>query len=228
MITLIHGDDIVSSRKALEDYRLKNSGAEIIRFDGNTLDLPSLVTTSQSQSLFGSKKLIIIENLLGGSFSNQKENILSFLSSSDVGQQIILWEKSEIGKTVINKYFKGAKVILCQPPLLLFRFVDSLGESTEKLLTLYHALLSQRDPELVLAMLFRQLRLLIIAKEMGEKGLKTLASWQAYKFVKQANLFTAERLYKAYRGLLLIDYNVKTGQTPYNLSQLLDIFLINL
>lgn len=228
MLILIHGDDTVSSRKALEEHKLKESGAEVINFDGNVLDLPTFLTACQSQSLFGEGKLIIIENLLGSPLTKQKEKILDFLNSSALAQKVILWEKSEIGKTAINKYCQKAKLILCQPPLLLFRFIDSLGDHNERVLTLYHALLAQREPELVLAMLFRQLRLLIIAKELGEKGLKTLASWQAYKFIKQANLFTTEKLYKAYRSLLLIDYNVKTGQTPYNLSQLLDIFLINL
>ncbi|MBI5452391.1 hypothetical protein HY945_02925 [Candidatus Gottesmanbacteria bacterium] len=228
MLILIHGDDIVSSRKALEEHKLKEKGVEIINFDGNVLDLPSFVTAADSQSLFGEGKLIIIENLLGSSLTKQKEKILDFLNSSELSQKVILWEKGEIGKTAINKYCPKGKVILCQPPLLLFRFIDSLGDHNERVLTLYHALLAQREPELVLAMLFRQLRLLIIAESMGEKGLKAQASWQAHKFIKQANLFGKEQLYRAYRSLLLIDYNVKTGQTPYNLSQLLDIFLINL
>ncbi len=228
MITLIHGEDTVSSRKILDTEKEKSKENEIQYFEGNNLDLETLLTCDQSQSLFQNNKTIIIENLLTGSMSSQKEKVLSYLNSNQLVGNVIIWEKNEITKSNIKKLLPKALDILCQPPMMLFRFLDTMFDNPATSLILFHNVISQREAELVYSMLVRQFRYLIIARDMGAAGLSEMQRWQADKFVRQSSHFDKEKLIALYRQLLSIDYNIKSGQTPYSMTELLDIFLLNL
>lgn len=228
MLILIHGDDIVSSRKAIDTEKAKYEDSETIYIDIAKTDISEILTACESPSLFSNSRTIIIENLFSSGLNKTKEKILIYINTQKTEYQIIIWEKTEIKSEVIKKYLNKAKVITCQPPLLLFKFLDTLGENTDNVITLFHRLLEQREEELVFTMLFRQFRYLIIAKDLKERGLKDMSAWQRVKFINQARLFDKDKLIKSYRNLLSIDYNIKTGQTSYTLRQLLDIFLINL
>jgi DNA polymerase III delta subunit len=228
MLTIIHGDDTVSSRKILNEERVKEVDTEVIRLDGNKITLAELTVLSQTSSLFESKRVIIIENLLAGAASKQKEAIFSYLAKL-TSPTIIIWEKEEIGKSILNKYFSKAKIITCQPPALIFKFVENLGAgSTADTLLLFRKVLTQAEAEFVFVMILRQWRHLLIAKDLGQKGLSFLSPWQSRKFMAQARYFTLEQLISSYRNLLAIDYKLKTGKIPYKLSELIDIFLVNL
>lgn len=228
MILLIHGEDAVSSRKILDDQKEKHKDDERQYFEGSSLDLETILTCDQSQSLFQNSKTIIIENLLSGQLSNQKEKILSYLSSEQLTSNIIIWEKGEISKSNIKKFLPYAKDILCQPPQMLFKFLDTMFDNPVSSISLFHNVTSIREAELVYSMLVRQFRYLIIARDMGAVGLSDMQRWQAEKFVRQAMQFDLNKLISFYRFLLSIDYQIKSGQTPYSMTELLDIFLLNL
>lgn len=228
MITLIHGEDHLSSRKILIIEKEKYKGNDIQYFEGSSLDLETLLTCDQSQSLFQNSKTIIIENLLAGSMSVEKEKILSYLNSSQLRVNVIIWEKSEITKSNIIKLLPKAKDILCQPPMMLFKFLDTMFDNPAASLTLFHNVITYREAELVYSMLVRQFRNLIIARDLGAAGLAEMQRWQADKFVRQARNFDTVKLITLYRQLLTIDYQIKSGQTPYNMTELLDIFLLSL
>lgn len=228
MLIIIHGEDTVSTRKALEQEKLKDIAPEVIFFNGKDLELSDLVTACQSVSLLPNPKIIIIENLFSSGMNKTKEILLSYLNQIRTENKIILWEKSEITKTNIKKYLMNAREIFCNPPLVLFKFLDSLGFNKASMLSLFHSILRQREAELIYSMILRQIRMLIIFKDLGAKGFKLMQSWQIRKLEKQSALFTIEKLVKYYRQLLAIDFQVKNGLTPFKLSELLDIFLISL
>lgn len=229
MLTLIHGDDIVSCRKALDDLRTKYDGYEKVLFDGAKITLPAFVSAAGSLSLFGKEKLIIVENLLSTVSTKDKEEILNFVKNQKNLPELIFWEQKEISKLTAKKYFAAGKIIFCQLPPILFKFLDAIGDKPpDQILALSSKLVKERDAEFILSMLIRQWRNLIIAKDLGILGFESIPSWQAYKFLNQARYFELEKLISAYRQLLSLDQKVKMGLTAYNLNQLLDIFLLSL
>lgn len=228
MITLIHGLDIVSSRKILSELKKKSVNYEIVCFNGNSLAFSDFVTACDSTSLFGTKKNIIIENLFSSGQSQTKEKILEYLKTNKILHDIIMWEKQEITRTTLDKYVKGAKIILAKTPLYIFKLMDSLGENPQITLGLFQTVLKDRDAEFIYVMLIRQIRLLIIAKDAGLTELKKLVSWQALKIFEQSKRFTLEKLISSYRNLLSIEYKVKNGLSPLSFHALLDFYLVSL
>lgn len=77
-------------------------------------------------------------------------------------------------------------------------------------------------------MLARQIRFLILAADLGKKGLDQMESWRAEKLIRQAQYFTLIKLMKIYRQLLKIEVQQKTGQTPFTLSSQLDLLVASL
>lgn len=229
MVTLIHGEDTVAGRKALDDLKNKYPESEKVLLDGSKVSLTDIITATDSLSLFGAEKLIIIENLLSGVFSKEKEIVLSYLLDSKSTAEIVLWEQKEIGKTIINKYFKGAKIIYCHPPAVLFKFLDSIGGAPlNDILSMFHKLKKDQEAEFILSMLIRQWRYLIIASDLGREGFAGMPSWQAYKFQSQTKYFNLEALISSYRQLLSIDMKAKSGLIPLSVDQQLDIFFASL
>lgn len=227
MITIIYGDDIVVSRKLLEQEKLKNASNEIINLNGTTLTFNAIIVAGESSSLFSVQKTIIIENLLKNLSKKTKEleKITHYLSNQTSSHTFILWEQSEITQTLIKRLPK-AKIIHCQLPVVVFKFLDSLAAvDYSTILSLFHTFLENREAEFIYVMLLRQFRYLIIGKDLGVSGFKDISPWQAKKFTSQSRYFTMAKLVSSYRQLLSLDYKIKTGQTPYTLAELLDIFL---
>jgi len=77
-------------------------------------------------------------------------------------------------------------------------------------------------------MLGRQIRLLIIAADLGENGLIEIPEWKRKKLISQAKEFSLTKLLQLYRQLLKIDWQQKTGQTPFDLASQLDLFIASL
>ncbi len=229
MLTLIHGDDVLSSYKALDELKLKYENYEKIFLDGGKLTLTEIVSASDSLSLFGLQKLIVIQNFFSGTLNKEKEEILNFLKNQKNEAQIVFWEGKEVTKTILKKYLPSAKIITCQPPQLLFKFLDSLGEKPlPSILPMLHNLLQGQEAEFILSMLIRQWRYLIIASDLGMRGFSDMPSWQAHKFISQARFFNLKDLIASYRKLLSLDLQIKSGLTSYTLAQLLDIFFVSL
>ncbi|MCJ7741015.1 hypothetical protein MUP32_06935 [Candidatus Microgenomates bacterium] len=228
MIILIHGDDTVTSRNKLKEENDKVPESEIVHFEGSKLQLSDLVNSLEASSLFAEKKLVIVENFLSGGMNKSKQQIFEYLSGQIFLHDLIFWEGKRIEKATIKKYFSKAKEISCLLPSLLFKFLDLLGiERPESLLLLFHNLLKQTEAELVYAMILRQWRNLIVVKD-NPTLLPGFAPWQIGKLKSQSRGLSLEEYILSYRKLLAIDYQIKSGQTPYRLEQLLDIFLANL
>ena len=228
-ITLIHGDDTAKSREALLKEKATYKDTEFIVLSGKTLTQNELIVASETSSLFGENKCIIIENFFKANKDLIKQ-FLSYLSSGNCIYPVIIWEDRKLEAKSVKTKFPQARIITCNFPASLFNFLDSLGLTTpQKLLTGFRDSLREIEDALILTMLYRQLRLLILAKDnpslLNEIG---VAPWQGGKLVRQANAWDSQKLLDNYRQLIAIDYRIKSGQTPLKLSQLLDFWLVTL
>jgi DNA polymerase III delta subunit len=229
MFLLIHGEDQVSSRKILSDKKNELKDNEILTFDGNVSNLSDILSYVDSSSIFGNQKVIILENIFQKNILDEKEKIIKYLKENKERLQVIFWEGKVIEKNIVIKYFNHDEIVLSASPLIIFKFLDSIGiEAKQSVIALFHSVLKQRDAFFILSMLYRQFRFLLIAVETKGVGLDQLSPWQTKKFISRGKYFSADQLKNAYRNLLLMEYNVKNGKTPLSLAELLDIFLVTL
>ena len=229
MLILIHGDDVIASkeklRRELEDY----ANEEKIYLNGSKISTTEIILSCESQSIISTERAVIIENIFSKQMTTEKEKILKYLNSLKTSYKIILYEVNELDKKNISKYLPSAKTIRAQLPAFLFRFLETIGlEQAKASLEMMHKLKLQKSIEFILTMLIRQWHLLIIVKDPKSRQSSGLASWQIAKLLNQARLFDMDKLIASYRQLLQAEYQLKTGKTPYNLSQLLDLFIVNL
>lgn len=216
MIKILHGDNIVQSRKRLTEIleKARKEGTEIVYLDGTKVTITEVRSALESGSLFGKTKLVVIENL------KEKPEILTYLKKGKFDNDLILWEQKEIKREIIS----GAELEIFKLPPLIFSFLESIrpGSSKESL-RLLSELKKGEEPEMIFYMLVRQFRNLILARDLGASGLFDLALWQQKKFLKQAENFSLGQLLEMYRKLLEIDFKQKTSSDPYSLSSRLDL-----
>jgi len=228
MITVFHGDNIVSSRKAFLEAleESKSKGKETIGLDGKKINTTDLVQALEAKSLFGKDKAIFIENLFSLTKSKDKEKLIEIIKINHE-EDVFIWEEKELTMTQESGFDKNFFFQTFKLPAIVFTFLDSLspGKTRENLQGL-HRCLAREEPEMIFSMLIRQIRLFILAKE-GEDYL-TGAPWQKAKTLKQAKLFTSEKLKEIYQELLIIDYQQKTSQLPLSLSFSLDLLLMEI
>jgi DNA polymerase-3 subunit delta len=104
----------------------------------------------------------------------------------------------------------------------IFALVDALaaqdGKNASRLLRQF---LDEEDPGYVMAMIVRQFRLLLLAREILDQGgqanevksrLKLKTDFEAGKITEQARRFSMETLEGVYRSLLNIDEAIKSGK----------------
>lgn len=223
---ILHGKNIERSRRSLNE-KIKIFSGEVIRFEGESLDLTQLKQTVESKPLFGGRRLIIIENLFSRRPSKEKEELLKYVRFNSP-ENLIIWENRTIdGRTLAP--FTLARSERFELTTTIFKFLESLSPAKKKLsLILLHRCLTQETPEMVFYMLCRQVKDLIIVADLGEKGLDFLPTWKKAKLVSQAQKFGLKRLQILYRQLLQIDYQQKTGKTPLSLASQLDLLVASL
>lgn len=228
MIKVFYGEDIVSSRKALIDEveKARRNKTEVSFFDGKKISLNELVLAIESKCLFGADRFVVIENLFSNTKSKEFEKIISLLKKN-IDAQVVLWQDKDLS-LALTKSLNNFKLQQFKISSFLFKFLDSLKPGQAKTnIENFHLCLSNEDPEMIFAMLIRQIRLLILAKE-GEKFLSKLAPWQKNKILSQAKLFNKEKLLQIYQKLLEIDFQQKTSQTPFSYRSALDLLLVEI
>jgi len=196
MITIIHGDDIASSRNYLNELRQKNSDSTLI--NGDDISVTSLLQVVDGGDLFSTGKTILIENFYTKKKSPKEfEALIAILKEKTLEYEIILWEGKEIDKKSLT-IFKHATVKTYKLPQTLFLFLDSLKPNQGKaLVQLYQKASVNIEPEMIFFMLIRQVRLLLALYQKNSDEIdevKRLAPWQLGKLQKQAKLFTKEEL----------------------------------
>ncbi|MFC2050149.1 DNA polymerase III subunit delta [Chloroflexota bacterium] len=118
----------------------------------------------------------------------------------------------------------------------IFALVDAILEGRRSVAQqLLHRLVQEgASPSYVLAMITRQLRLIVIAKDMGSKlsrpenrdRLEPTSDYGLEKAKKQSKAYTLERIKRAYHKLLEADIAIKTGKYDGELA--LDLLVVEL
>ncbi len=225
MLTIFHGEQIIKSRLALVAAiaEAREQDVRIERVAAKELTEAALEQLLGNQSLYGEDRLVIIDELHSLPKSKKKDGLIALVANSQVA--VILWEKRTLTKTMLKK-FPGAKENFFKASHQLFPWLDALGtkDQTSQLKTL-QILKQEEGSGFVFAMLARQIRLLIAAKDDGRvKGAPFVVS----KLRQQAHWFELNQLLMAHHRLLEIDYQQKTSSRPFNLDQELDLWLLSL
>jgi len=222
MILVLHGENYVQSRNRLFDIleERKNKSGEIIRFEGKNLTLEELALALESRSLFGRSRTVIIENLFSLKKTLSLEKILDFLINKE-NEDVVIWEEEEISPAIIKKYSPPFSFQLFKVPKILFYFLENFKPGLKKTnLENFHRCLAQEDAQFIFAMLIRQVRLLLLAKD---NSIENLPEWQRKKLFSQARLFDFNTLKKIYNLLMEIDFRQKISSSPFDLVFSLDL-----
>jgi DNA polymerase-3 subunit delta len=114
----------------------------------------------------------------------------------------------------------------------IFAMVDALGDRNSRVaMTMLHRLLETEDPLGIFGMVVRQFRLLLLAREILDRGggeadivrQLRIHPFVAQKITAQARHLMLPKLEAIYRNLLGVDLAIKTGQMDASLS--LDMFI---
>lgn len=235
MITILHGDDISTSRNYFLD--LKSKQTDSLSFDGGKINITDLVQNIEGSSLFGDTKTLFIEDLLTKlkKTNNESKEIFDFIAKNSKDATFVLWESKEITKRDLSQ-FKDAIIKFFKLPKNIFLFLDNLKPNNSKsLLNLFHqALESGIKEELILFMIQRQFRLLLSLchpeQSEGSQIDETLrlAPWQSGKLERQTKLFSELQLKQIYKKLFEIELGQKTGTLSLSLIQSIDFLLLEM
>lgn len=229
MLTIIHGDDTDASYKELSRVRESFHEKEVRELDGKGLTPTDLIEALQSSSLFGKDVSIVIVRLLAT--VNKKslvyDELITIINQSVDNSDIILYETKELDKTTLSKFGKDATVRAFMVPRIIFEFLDGLHKGNIQLsLSKLQTIVSHEPVEIVFFMIVKRFRYLIqLSDGITPEG---VAPWQAARLTRQARFFTMEKLVSLYKKLAGIEVAVKTGGSPFTLTQHIEQFIISL
>jgi hypothetical protein len=222
-MVIFHGENTVLSRQRLNQLIEKFKG-EVVKLEGEKLTFTEFQQAVESKSIFGPDKLVVIFGLFTRKPSREKQALLDYCQKENP-QNLIVWEEKKIDQKILEK-FRGAKIEFFDLPKIIYKFLDSLSPTNKKAsLLLFHQCLKKEVPEKIFYYLCRRVQQLIIAADLGKKGLENLKDWQKEKLIRQANAFGLEKLINLYQKLLVIDYQQKTGKSPFSLISSLDLLI---
>lgn len=225
MITLIHGENQIASRQRLtEDIDLaKKNKAEVIIKDGSKLSFEEARQILESSSFFGENRFSVWENFFSSAKNKEKEKILDYLKKNAVPINLIFWEDKTLKKI---PEIKLDKIEAFKISSSLFQFLDSFTPDKKRnCLELLSILLKTEEPEMILFMLIRQIRLLLMAENQFYED---LLPWQKGKIISQAKKFKKAQLWQIYQNLLMIDYEQKTSVNLEPLAMRLELLVASL
>lgn len=221
MITILHGDNTEESRAELVKLVAATKGQDLRRLDGKNLEQSALTQALESSSLFGSNVHVVVENLFSKLGKKQKlsQEYAAILARAPSEAQIIVWEEKELSATVLKTISPKARVQLFKMPVVIFQLLDGLRpRAAPELLPLYEKAVAAQAPELVFAMLVRRVRQLLMVKDgIAPEGMQ---GWQEARLTNQARAFTMEQLVRMHKTLLAAEYSLKSGTSPFTLTQL--------
>lgn len=228
---ILHGENTVKSRgrltEQLEAAHVRN--IDVVRLAAKELTPALLEESLVSTSLFGTEKLVVIEELHSLPKSAKKDALIEQLSQASKNPEspaLILWEKRALTATMLKK-FKDAVVEEFKSSSVLFRWLDGFGIATDKTQQLkeLQQIYKQDGPEFLLAMIARQVRLLLSLKDDGQVK---MAPFMVGKLKKQAAAFSLEKLLQIHKQLLELDVAQKTSNSRLTLQQQLDLLVLSL
>jgi hypothetical protein len=239
MLVIVHGDDIVASRKYYLDLKEKHEDAST--FDGGAVTMTDLAQIFEGGGLFEDSKTVFIEQLLTKkarvgrksktSEPTELDTILEYFRKHASSNTIVLWENKEIERGALLA-FPTADIKIFKLPQTLFLLLDSFKPNNgQKLVQLFHQTIASAEPEMVFFMLVRQVRLLLGLLDQNIQSIdeiKRMQPWQRTKLQRQAAAFTPERLRKAHHDLFQIEVGQKTGGLSTSVTSAIDFLLLEI
>src|SRR3989338_7379742 len=116
MITIIHGEDITSSREYYIDKK-KNAPSQT-SFDGETLTPTEITQTLEGGGLFSDEKHVFIDQFLSKRKPGREFLEILEIIKKNNSANIFLWEGKELSKKQVN-YFKLPQIKLFAYPNIL-------------------------------------------------------------------------------------------------------------
>lgn len=187
MIYIFHGDDQYKSQQAYQTKLAQYAGFEQLHFDNKSIDFDKLNQFINSQSLFGSDKVLILDN----PFSLVKANLdklNKIIQNNNI--DIIIWQERSLKPTENNLF---GKAVVAKFPLdkKLFACLNAIRPGNiHNFCELYQQTITQEPFELFLFWLKNNLR-------------KNLSSYSK---------FPEDKLKNTYLSLINFEYKYKTGQ----------------
>lgn len=225
MITVIHGKDNLTSRK----YFLSQKDDQSITFDAEKMNLVEFSQSLSGNELFGSSKKVFVENLFTRSGTKNLISVAEILQSNE-SADVFIWADKEIGVKSLSEFPKFDNQNF-KIPQNIWTFLDGIRPNNPRNIISFHKVLDETEPEIILAMLVRQFRLLLSVSSDSKKKIdeaKKLKDWQISKLNRQASQFKTEKLKEIYKKLYKIDKSQKTGASNLNLVQNIDILLLEI
>jgi DNA polymerase III delta subunit len=229
MLTIIHGTDIVASRKYFLETKL--SHPEAISLDAENVNLTDLAQVIEGGGLFGETKSIFIEQFLTKrKKSGDYKDIIAYLDSHAGEHSIMLWENKELDIGT-QKSFAKATFRPFKLPQTLFAMMDQLRPGNGKqLVTQFHQTITDTEVEMVFFMIIRQIRMLLAlsSPSNGEIDEVKRLTWQRNKMQQQAAAFTPEKLLELFNTLFALEKGQKTGTLSVPLITAIDFLLLEI
>ena len=227
MLTILHGENIIASRDKLVELitQAKDKNKTIERLNAEKINPGFLESNLVKQDLFGTERIVVIEELHSLPKSKQKKILIELITKSEM--DIILWEKRKLTPTMTKK-FPQAKIFEFKLSKTLFKWLDSLNgdkKNQNQQLLIFRQTLKTVDPQLCLVMLARQIRMLIQVKD--NKNMPG-SPWMIKKMKKQSQSFNLKQLLNIHHQLLDIDLRQKTSTNNLGLDQELDLLLLGM
>lgn len=225
-MTIIHGENTIKSRQALLDLieKYKSRGFETLTLSAKNLSTAQLEQALGGDSLFGSSKVVIVEELHSQQESAKRKQLITLLAASTA--EVILWEKRLLTATMLKKFPK-ATVDTYKASSILFSWLDSLGKKGNPAgqIKQLQEICKQESAQFCLSMITRQIRLLIASKDDGQ--LKA-APFVVVKLKSQAHQFTIDQLVALHNKLLQIEFAQKRSLSKLSLEQQLQLFVLGM
>lgn len=226
MLTLIHGDNIQQSRNYYLELKQKYPNSKVL--EGEKISLTDLVESIVGDGLFSTTDAVFIELLFSKIKSKTDlETMIEYLNKP-TQVEVVLWENKQIDKSKTVKLHQ-ATIKVFSYPQTLFQFLDALRpKNGRQLVDLFQQSLKTEDPELLLFMLTKQIRMMLALQDETADTideLRRMQPWQKGKLVKQAKLFGLPQLKQMHSKMFEFDLGYKTGGLTMPLASSLDFFL---
>lgn len=222
MLTIICGEDTVTSRKYFSDLKhsFAEKGNEVKHISSSELpDIPKWL--AESSSLFGERLIFFAENinkLLSRKKGDKLTETLKTIADSK-NAELFIWEEAG-GREIKLKGIGQIKEF--KPNQTIFKLLDTCIPSNKvPFLKALETLRQSTDEYFIFVMLHRHIRNVMITK-LGHPPV-SLQPWQQHKLTGIANLWQMETLLTFYEGLIRIDISTKTGTNPHGIKKSIEI-----
>lgn len=238
MIYLLHGTDIIKSRKKLhlllDSIFEKKPDASYIRIEVGDFDKSMIYEFLGGQGLFENKYIVVFDNLFED--KNTKEILLKKIKDISESKNIFIFLEKKLNKTELSKFEKYAEKvqefkdldidIKKEKKFDIFSLTDAFGRRNKKeLWVLYQkAKLNNVSDEEIHGILFWQIKSMLLtirAASASESGLNPFVYRKSLGFVKN---YSNDEL-KAYAKSLMYLYH-DTRRGIHEMDSAMEMFIL--